>query len=427
MTAVEVDFSELPNFTVPIDADARKVIANELAADLRDVERLMRCCEARVVSILDRADRLGVYSVDGHRSIRSWAAATVNWSGRECRDRARTVHLVRDLPSVADDLAAGTIAIAPVRELARLRANPRCGEHLVDAADELVNAAKTLPFDDFRIVAEQWEQFADADGAHNSHEGAHQGRRVSTSAMGDTFHLQGQFGAIQGAEIAEVLSRFEQAEFDEEWAALKATHGDDLTVLMLERTSSQRRADALVAIFLAAVSHPVGGQAPAPVVNIIVDQATFEEYVEAAVTGTPPPAPDPTDMSRRCETDAGVHVDPVHAVAAALIGHVRRVVMNSAGVVIDMGRKSRCFAGSSRVAAFLQGGRRCLWPGCGRTHRTQIDHSTDWQYLGVTAPGNSGPLCPWHNPFKNNGYHVRRDENAHWHVHRPDGTEIHPV
>jgi len=77
MTAVEVEFSELPDFTAPVDADERKAIADELASDLQDVERLMRRCEARVVSVLDRADRLGVYSVDGHRSIRSWAAATV--------------------------------------------------------------------------------------------------------------------------------------------------------------------------------------------------------------------------------------------------------------------------------------------------------------------------------------------------------------
>lgn len=259
MAAVEVEFSELPDFTAPVDADERKAIADELASDLQDVERLMRRCKARVVSVLDRADRLGVYSVDGHRSIRSWAAATVNWSSRECRDRARIVHLVRDLPSVADDLAAGTIAIAPVRELSRLHANPRCGDQLLDAADELVKAAKELPFEDFRIVAQQWERFADTDGAHNSHEAAHQGRRVSTSTMGDTFHLQRQFGAIQGAEIAEILSRFEQAEFDAEWAALKATHGDGLTVMMLERTSSQRRADALVAVFLAAASTPPAG------------------------------------------------------------------------------------------------------------------------------------------------------------------------
>ena len=86
-----------------------------------------------------------------------------------------------------------------------------------------------------------------------------------------------------------------------------------------------------------------------------------------------------------------------------------------------------CFTGSARVAAFLQGGRRCLWPGCGRTHRIQIDHTTEWQDLGVTAPWNSGPLCPWHNPFKSTGYHVRRDENGRWHTYRPDGTEIRPI
>jgi hypothetical protein len=62
---------------------------------------------------------------------------------------------------------------------------------------------------------------------------------------------------------------------------------------MLERTATQRRADAIYAIFLAASSTAPDAQRPEPVVNIIVDQRTFEEHVKAATTGTTPPTPDP--------------------------------------------------------------------------------------------------------------------------------------
>ena len=431
MTAVVVDVPELPELGDPaavwFDPEDRRVLSDQLAARLQAVDVLARWCEAELIATLDVADRHGLYSVDGHRNIRSFAAANVNWSNAQCRDRARAVHLLRDVPGVAVDLAEGKIGIAQVYELARLRANPRCGDQVVEAADELVQAAKDLPFDDFKIVTQRWEATADADGAHKGHDAAHEGRRVSTATLDDTFHLTGQFGTIQGAAMAEILARFEQAEFTIDWETGKAVHGDAMNKALLERTASQRRADALYAIFMAAVSTPEGAQPPVPVVNIIVDQQTFEDHLRAAAGGPPPPPADPSDTSRRCETDTGAPVDPTHAVAAAIVGSVRRVVMNSAGVIIDMGRKSRCFTGSARVAAFLQGGRRCRWPGCGRNFGIQIDHATDWQNHGLTDTCNADPLCTWHNPFKNNGYRITRDDTGRWHTYRPDGTEMRPI
>lgn len=56
---------------------------------------------------------------------------------------------------------------------------------------------------------------------------------------------------------------------------------------------------------------------------------------------------------RRCETDTGIDLLPDDVVRASLQGHLRRVVMNSAGVVIEMGRKQRLFIGAAREAAKL--------------------------------------------------------------------------
>ncbi len=109
---------------------------------------------------------------------------------------------------------------------------------------------------------------------------------------------------------------------------------------------------------------------------------------------------------------------------AALHGHVRRVVLDSAGNVIDLGRRRRLFEGAAREAVFLQA-IRCIWPGCvDPAGRCQADHIDDWQHGGATRPANGAPLCGRHNRWKNRGYTVWRDAEGNWRTYRPDGTEI---
>jgi hypothetical protein len=69
-------------------------------------------------------------------------------------------------------------------------------------------------------------------------------------------------------------------------------------------------------------------------------------------------------------------------------------------------------------------GRRCIWPSCGRTLGIHIDHATNFADLGDTCAANGDPLCNWHNPFKNRGYRITRDDTGRWHTYRPDDTEI---
>ena len=103
-----------------------------LADRLVALERQLRRVEAEIVAVLDEADRRGSWRADGHASVRGWARATVRWSDVEVRDRVRTVTLCRDAPLVHDELAAGRLGVAQVRELARARANPRVGAGIVE-------------------------------------------------------------------------------------------------------------------------------------------------------------------------------------------------------------------------------------------------------------------------------------------------------
>ena len=97
----------------------------ELAERLQRLEVLGRRVEHARLKVIAEADRRAVWADDGHRGVRGWCLATCNWSGGETTHRLRSVAVLRDLASVDAKLAAGEIGVAQVRELARVRANPR--------------------------------------------------------------------------------------------------------------------------------------------------------------------------------------------------------------------------------------------------------------------------------------------------------------
>ena len=122
---------------------------------------------------------------------------------------------------------------------------------------------------------------------------------------------------------------------------------------LMARTDTQRRMDALHAIFLkvaGATTEPTG---TGFTVNIIVSEQVFEHRLLTLLSNNPVPPLDPNQPGHRCETADGTPVDPHDMLAAAAIGTVRRVVMNSAGVVTNMGRKQRLFTGPLRDAVLM--------------------------------------------------------------------------
>ena len=76
---------------------------------------------------------------------------------------------------------------------------------------------------------------------------------------------------------------------------------------------------------------------------------------------------------------------------ALLAGHLRRVVCDSSGVVIDLGRRQRFFTGAARLAATLLH-TRCVYTGCRvPVAKCQADHMQEWQHGGPTDQANAAP------------------------------------
>jgi hypothetical protein len=284
---------------------------------------------------------------------------------------------------------------------------------------ELVDCTSKLGYLDFRVVVQRWVQLADVDGAHRAAEASYDRRRARISVDDAGVHLDAVGPAAAGVAMDEILERFCTAEWHADWDAARERLGDAATPGDLERTAAQRRFDALHAIFLRAAATPPDHVDPEPLLNLLLDDATLRQAF--GHDGEPAVG----IARRRCESANGTLLSPGDVLAAAVVGHIRRVVVNSAGVVIDLGRKRRLFTGGARDAVLVHA-QRCLWPGClVDAGRCQADHSIEWNDDGPTRADNGGPLCGRHNRWKSShGYRTWRDADGHWHVVRPDGTEI---
>ena len=411
-----LEFDELVDLETLERLDGR-----ELAELFKRLELLRRRTEGAIAALVGAVKERGVHGRDGHGNVNGWCRALGRWSDTECRDRIRAANLIASCDRFRNAVLSGEIGVAQSHELGRAFANPRCGTQLVDVAEVMVDNATKLSHHEFRLTVRRWELLADMDGAHKTAEAAHEGRRAGIAEVGEEIHLHARGGLAQGAVMSEIFERFCDAEFTADWDHTVARHGDAACYALMPRSDAQRRFDALYAIFERAATVEPGAKAAIPLVNFVIDVPTLERLLNAHRRHRTPPA-DP--RQRRCETVAGIPIPPGDVVAAMIWGQVRRVVVDSAGVVINMGRRQRLFRGNAREAVLLQSS-RCVMAGCATPiRRCEADHLMEWGRHGHTDGPNGAPVCGRHNRLKNSGYRVHRDDHGFWHTYRPDGTEI---
>lgn len=395
---------------------------------LREVEIEARELEARRAVLLAAAERRKVFRADAHASMWGMLRASLGWSEAECRARMRTARLCDRFPEALEALATARASVANIGEIARGFANPRVGEHIGEVLGPLLNDAARLEHDELRRQVHRWETLTDTDGAHRQAGIDHESRNAHVTEFAGIVTVVGTATGIEGAEVLEIFERFVDAEFQSDWDHAKAEYGDQVSKALLARTDAQRRADALLAIFRTAAASSPGTQWRKPVVNILVDQRTFEDHLilqglfperyENPWDSTPPALRD-----RRCETDTGMPLTPAEVFQAAMAGYIRFQIVNTAGRVVRQGRRQRAFIGTTREAVMQQSS-RCTHPGCRVRRRLQADHVLPYSQGGETTLENGQPACPRHNRDRYaRGYTVTRTSTG-WHTFRPDGTEI---
>lgn len=406
---------------------------------LRGLELQRRRVVAEQALAIAEAERRSLHLADGHHSLTAYLRATLNCSTGEANEWKRLARLVSTVPGVADALIQGRIGVGQAHELARVRANPRCGDRLIEVRRVLLEQAEMLDFADFRTCVRRWELLADTDGAHRDRDASVEARNATAVPLGAGVDLRASGGdAVTAAELIAILDAFTRAEYDRDVAARSAAVGADAAAgTPLPRTGAQRRFDALVEIFRRGANAPDGtGRRVDVTVDLVVDERTYTEHLvshglapaDAIGPTHPNHVVDPGPERRRCETATGTPVHPDDVVAASIHGHIRRVVYDGAGVVINLGRRRRLFIGAARDAARLSA-RRCSRNGCSIPSQfCDIDHVHDHAHGGATDAINGDPACGTHNRQKNHGYTTIRDPVTGRVIHyRPDGSPLTPA
>lgn len=387
---------------------------------LEGIEQSRRMIDAAGVNAAGSIERSNPFRDQGFFSARTVLKHMLQLSGPEAHRRLQTSRLHERLPDWGAAEGHGTVGVAQSELMARVAANPRiAGDVLRRDQAMLLDDAVSLSFDDFDRRVRMWEALADPDGDRLRNERIHARRDVNLrpSAAGG-WTLAGCLPELGGAEFMEIFSWFVAAEWETDWADARARFGDVATTADLARTEAQRRADALLTMARAAASAPADARRPTITVDILIDQPSMDAWMRGE-------QPCPSRYRNVvCRTRTGRRLHPDDVINTALTNHIRRVVYDSAGTIIDLGRRSRLFRGAAREAVMLLA-TTCAWIGCDRpVGWCDADHSISWKAIGATVPRNGGPLCRAHNLLKEGGFRVHRDRNGEWHVIDPTGNEI---
>lgn len=427
---------------------------SELNERIGELELARRATEAELAAAIAVADARQLNQADAHRSMKGYLKATCNWSNHEVARWRSAAAAVNAHPAIGDAWLRGHIGSPQVAVFAKTHGNRRVRDALPAFVPILVANAEEMCFADFTATVEHFVAQADVDGAHDQRDDAVEHRHATATSVGESLDLRcaGGTGVIT-SEVIDIFTKFCDLEFRKDVEARRELHGSDADQHPLARTASQRSYDSMIEIFRAAndaEAAGVTGKAAQVVVNVVIDANTFARMLAAAglaptsIDGLPVdpftglPATNtllddlmagPGDLnSLRCETDDGVPVHPHDVLRAALAGHVRRVVLDADGHVIDHGRKQRLFEGAAREAAQLLL-RHCEHPGCDLpADWCEVDHNTEWTQGGTTDQANAGVLCGSHNRAKHRlKLRRRRATNGVNYTIRTDGTIILPV
>ena len=335
-----------------------------------EAARLTGAWDARKAWVADRA-----------RSGASWLAFRARMPHAAAKRQVALGRCLREMPEAGTAWAAGEIGAAHVAALSRAR-TPATAE--VYARDEavLVHKARTMRFDDFTRVVAYWSQGADPDGVEDDARDMRAQRRVHLSrTFRGAWVGELLLDPVAGTIVYDTLHSIEKELFEADWAAARDRLGREPTIYDLERTSAQRRADALVEMATRARTAPRDGRRPAPLFSVLVGYETL--------TG------------RVCELAGGTALAPGSLVPWLDGAYIERVVFDSPSRVIDVGAQRRLFDGATRRAVEVRDRGRCFEPTCDHTDDLQVDHIQPWTAGGPTIQSNGRLACGHHNRARN--------------------------
>jgi len=358
---------------------------------------------------------------DARRGWASWemssCAAWLSWkcqmSSGTAREHVRVARALRELPVIRGEFGAGRLSYAKVRALTRV-ATPETEAGLAELAGPM--------------TGNQLERFARAHRQVSSvDDAAAQVRRRLAWRVAEDGSLAGTFRLppLQGAVLLKALRA---AAGD-----LEHPHEDQAPGVSAETpaaVTSSSLADALLVLAEAFLAGQVAAANDPEVYQVIVHVGTdaITPAAPADVSAetsraAPGPPGDPADPAR-CHVEDGPAISVTTAQVIACSSSWSWMLHDSAGKLLDLGRRRRRPTAALRRAARERDKCRCRFPGC-ESRRVDLHHIRYWSHGGRTELDNLVSLCKYHHRLVHDrGYLIAAARDGTFTFFRADGTAI---
>jgi hypothetical protein len=384
------------------------------AEALEDLLRMGQKFAALQAQVLTSFEVTAEHRHEGHGSVITWAKTHLHAHGRDVARLRRTAHRLRDLPKAASALRRGDITVEHVDVLHRARR--LIGPRFFAALEELlVDSAVEERFVDFEETVEYVIVRAAPADANEQDQRDAEDRYASSSRFGRNGKVDAQFESTGFPIWQAELERLMDLLLEQDRAEARDRLGRAPTHAELQRTTRQRRVDAMVLMARRSAAHGDHELGPSPFTTVVHVDPPFLTALISVLTTALNPDKDPTfDLDDAVdeieltedslhELDDGTVVTVNTVVFALLTGTIRGILYDQQGEILRYGRGRRLFSPAQRDAIRAQM-RRCAHPwGCDRTGpATQTDHTREVQDGGLTDIANGKRYCEPHNIWKTN-------------------------
>jgi len=339
----------------------------ELGERMHQLHRHIAQLQAELVHTIGEFDTIQGYEVDDdYRSTQAWLRHQLRLHPRDAAQLLGMARQLRDLPVVDQAFTDGDISqdhVAVITRTARLAGV----EHITPVEQDLVNVALVNDPGRLRIATQHLRYCLDPDAAGRDAVKTYEKRELSVAQT--IWGMVGITGLLDPTSGATVMAALD--------ALTPPPRDDD------PRTAGQRRADALTEICRTALDSAtlpqVNGEKPHLLVTVSYESLLGQLGAHPAhLTWTGP-------------------ISGADARMLACDCAVIPAVLNSAGEVLDIGRKTRIWPIAIRRAIELRD-RTCQFVGCDiPAQHCDIHHRRHWADGGPTSYEGGVLACRNHH------------------------------
>jgi Domain of unknown function (DUF222)/HNH endonuclease len=339
--------------------------------------------------IVVEADRARSWYASGARNVADWLATETGTSHGEAQSRVKLGDTLERSPELKAAVDAGEVSASSAEVLHDAIANPPDGTD-ADDINDLIDAAKGAGPRDTRAAAEAWKHQHATESEEERTRRRYAKRSVTSGPAQD--------GLITTTVI---LPELESRQFHNSLDHLIGPPVDDD-----DRTTAQKRADALIELSKAYNTGAVTGGREKPTIIITCTEDTI-----AGVSDEP----GWTGHGDRIPADVVRHL--------AENALLRRIIL-AGSVILDLGTTTRLATDNQFQALIVRDG-GCRWPGCHIPAAwCEADHLIPFTEGGPTDLDNLVLWCSHHHHVKHRPGVVVHGDAHDLKIELPDGTML---